>query len=305
LDVRRDGETFLMQLGPGVAAGSKSTPLAARPLDDSFAAAHIVRASRDLAQDGSVPVVELFLNLDPVWTITEMFAPPEVKDVLASCGATSIHGVSVAAGLGRTGIDEVIFVDAPGGRDLLTRVIAGRPLDAQLARFLPHNAPSASLGTLDVQALFDGVQKLLPDSAKAGLAQGLDGLGQQGFDLRNDLIANIGPTFAFSGDVDAIQRWTSGQLEGALDVTLVVQVADTARLKGLIDRALASTPAKSRIMEGFATWSLEPVPLPDPSGKSNAVIEPSWYVGENALVVSLTSTGLARALLASKQTGSA
>jgi hypothetical protein len=118
LDVRRDGETFLMQLGPGVAAGSKSTPLAARPLDDSFAAAHILRASRDLAQDGSVPVVELFLNLDPVWTITEMFAPPEVKDVLASCGATSIHGVSVAAGLGRTGIDEVIFVDAPGGRDL-------------------------------------------------------------------------------------------------------------------------------------------------------------------------------------------
>jgi hypothetical protein len=265
-----------------------------------------VRATRDLAKEGALPVTELFLNLDPVWTVVEMFAPPEVKSVLDTCALTSIHGISACAAMGATGIDDFLFIDSPEGRDVLTRAVAGRQLDTKIARFLPPEAPVSALQTLDVQFVFDTVRKLLPDQQKRSLDARLDEMEKQGFDLRNDLIANIGPTFGISGDADCFSRLGQGQPVDALDMTFVVQLKDPARLRALIDHGIATAGigahVHSREMYGFTTSRLDALPIPGRDGSVAMMIEPSWCIADNVFLYSLTNAGLGRTLAHATET---
>src|SRR5262245_59587424 len=54
------------------------------------------------------------------------------------------------------------------------------------------------------------------------------------------------------------------------------------------------------MVQGLTTASLEAVPLPGPDGQPFAVVEPSWHVGEHALVCSTSSASRERVLAASR-----
>jgi hypothetical protein len=308
IEIAREGSQFLLQLGPGSGGALETAPLPTRTLADSFAATDIVRATPDLATHGAEPVVEAFLNLEPVWSAVELLAPAEAKSILAATGATSIHGLSATAALGQTGIDEVLLVHSPGGNDLLTRVLTDRPLDAKLARFVPAEARSASLGTFDVGALFDAVSKLLPPEQKTSLDQALASQKKEGFDLRRDLIDNIGPTFGFTGDADLLGMFTGQQPLGQktngkeLDFTLIAQLKDGARFHVLIEQFLSrgglDKHQKKIDIHGFLVHAFEAVPMPRPDGTIATTIEPHLYVGDDVLLLSLSRTGMQRALAA-------
>ncbi len=158
-----------------------------------------------------------------MWSAIELLGPPDLRSVLTASGATSIRGLSTVAALGESGIDEELFVMSPGGKDLLTRCVTNRPLEAVLARYLPRDASSASITTFDLTALVDGMTKLLPDAMKRDFENTLIDIKKGGFDLRADLIDNIGPTFATTGDfglADVLQGDGAGARDGRADELL-------------------------------------------------------------------------------------
>ena len=318
IDVVREGSQFLLQFGPAATARLDGTPLAPRAIDNSFAAADVVRGTPDLAGEGAQPVAELFVNLAPIWTVAEMFAPAEVKNAIAGSGVTSITGISLAAGLGRAGIDEVLTILSPGGRDLLTQILTNRPLDPKLARYVPVDAAMASITSFDFAALFDGIVKLMPAAEKQQFDSMLVTMKADGFDLRGDLIGNIGPTFAFVGGAGLLKMVTSNPLpgaslaspavmRGALDFTLIVELQDVPRFKRMFDRFVRSSGmaahVRPEVVQGMPASRVDAVPVPGPDGEVLAVIEPCWHVGDHAFVFSASSAALERSLAAARVAG--
>ncbi len=307
IDLLREGSQFWVHAGPQSGA-SDAPPLAPRAVEDSFAAADIVRATPDLAREGSLPFAEFFLNLQPIWSVAEVLAPPDVRDILTGSGATSISGISVSAALGRSGIDEEVLILAPTGKDLLTRLLTGRPMDSRLAAYVPPEAKTASLSTFDFVALFDGVSKLLPVQKRRELDQSIEGMKGDGFDLRGDLLGNVGPTFGYAADGDFTQFLAPrAALGGALDFTLLVELQDAPRFKRMIDRFLRSSGmlahVRTGMVQGVPTASLEAIPLPGPDGQVIALVEPSWHVGDHAFVFSTSSAAFERSLGAARNAG--
>ncbi|MDZ4773314.1 MAG: hypothetical protein SGI72_09295 [Planctomycetota bacterium] len=302
IDALRDGAQFCFNIGPATTTPAVDHPLVMRETEDSFLAAAITRGTKDLSHGGGVVVVEAFVNLEPVWNAVDVLAPAEVRNVLAASGATSIRGLSAVAAMGVTGIDEELFVMSPGGKDLLTRCVTNRPLEAAIARYLPEDASSASISTFDLTALFDGVAKLLPDATKREFEGTLVDIKKGGFDLRADLIDNIGPTFAVTGEFELARMFQSDGSARAPEFTIIAQVVDGERLRGVIDALLtrsgARANARAKDIHGFKAYGMDPIALPVQSGAAALYFEPHWYVGDDVFVFSSSRAALARSLAA-------
>jgi hypothetical protein len=309
LELAREGSQFVLQVGPQPLVPAVTAPLPRRPLEDSFAAAHVVRATRDLSREGSVPVAECFLNLDPVWTVVEMFGDADVKRIIDTLGARSIHGMSSVAALGQTGIDEVLLIDSPDGNDFFTRVFAAHPIDPAVARFMPDDASAAAVGSIDMSELLDTVYKLLPAAGKAALDDAFDSAATKSFDLRKDLLAKVGPTIGITGDVEQLARFGQGLSTNGLELTFVVQLADAPAMRKQLDQFIQTTPlrdhVRSREMYGFTTHRLEPMPMQNRTGGATTMVELSWCIDDHALILSYTNAGLAHALAAASAVDSA
>lgn len=308
-DLMREDNHFLLDMGPLVTtlpSEHASTPrehaLALREIEDSFLAADITRGTKDLARGGDGLIVEAFLNLEPVWSAVELLAPADVKKIVAASGASSIRGMSAVAALGKSGIDEEVFLMSPGGKDLLTRCVTNRALEAAISQYIPQDASSATICTFDFTALFAGVTKLLPDSAKRDMDNALLDIKKSGFDLRTDLIENIGPTFAITGEFDPTRMFQSDGGGQAAEFTLVAQLQDGARLRGIIDALLArsggNTSVHTKDVHGFKAYGTGPISLPAPDGIPAVQLDPHWYIGDDVFVFSLSRAALARSLAA-------
>jgi hypothetical protein len=301
VDMVRDGAQFMLQVGPAADAGHDA-PLATRPLADSFLAADVVRNTPDLARSGSLPVMEAFVNLEPVWTIVDVVGPTEAKRVLASCGLNSIRGISAVAALGKTGIDETFVLHSPGGKDLLTKTLTNRLLNPKLARFAAPDATSAALGAFDVEFLFDEVTKLLPPAQKRDLDSNLAAQRKQGMDWRRDVIANIGPTFGCVGALDWLKLYTgTGLGEDDIDFTLLVELQDAAHFRALLEKlqGMGGEAVKTTTIQGLPVTIVDPIPVPAQNGGPRLSIQPCWHVADDAFVFSFSRTGMEHALSAS------
>lgn len=302
IDVLRDGAQFCFHIGPTTSKRAAEHPLLMLETEDSFLAADIVRGTKDLSRGGGVVVLEAFINLVPVWSAIELLGPPDLRSVLTASGATSIRGLSTVAALGESGIDEELFVMSPGGKDLLTRCVTNRPLEAALARYLPRDASSASITTFDLTALVDGMTKLLPDAMKRDFENTLIDIKKGGFDLRADLIDNIGPTFATTGDFGLADVLHGDGAGKPPEFTIIAQLQDGDRLRGVIDTMLVRSGKRSSVhardIHGFKSYGMDPVALPVQPGGAALYIEPHWYIGDDVFMFSSSRAALARSLAA-------
>ncbi len=144
--------------------------------------------------------------------------------------------------------------------------------------------------------------KLLPEAGKRGLESSLREIKKSGFDLRADLIDNIGPTFAVTGDFDPAQILQGDDSGRPSSFTIVAQLRDGARLRGVIDALLdrmgARSSVQSKDIHGFKAYGMAALPVPGPDGRPAFYIEPHWYIGDDAFVFSLSRQALARSLAA-------
>lgn len=301
-DFAREGSQFLLHLGPEGASSSTAHPLALLEIEESFLASDLARGTKDLSRDGLV-VVEAYLNIEPMWNALVLLAPADVKAGLVAAGLTSIRGASVVAALGEEGIHEELFLMSPGGRDLLTRTITNRPLDGRVTRYLSPTVSSATVSTFDFGALFTGIEALLPEVEKRALTNALLDLKRDGFDLRADLVDNVGPTFAITGDLDPTSWFRGDDAARAPDFTLVAEVADGTRLRAALEALLTRIGVRGSVqtkdIHGFMAYGTAPIELPGVDGQSSFRVHPHWYIGDDVFVFSLSRDGLARALAAS------
>jgi hypothetical protein len=300
LELARDGRQFVVQLGPTSETASGDAPLPTRALAESFCATEVVRATPSL---GDKTVAETFVNLAPIWTAVELLAPAEAKSVLQACDAPSIAGLSAVTALAEHGFDETARLVAPGGKDLLTQVLTARPLDAALARYVPADAANAALTAFDLAALFDGVQRMLPEETRKQMQAAFAQQKSQGLDLQSDVIANLGPSFGVVGATDLTQLFTRGAGGGAtspLDFTLLVELQDGHRFQRMVDRLAKSTGFAAHVrkldVDGVSVSSVEATPVPGPDGAPLATVEPTWHVGDHALVLSTSVAAMRRCL---------
>jgi hypothetical protein len=241
-----------------------------------------------------------------VWSAVQLLAPADVKSVLFSSGAFSIRGVSAVAALGKTGLDEEVFLMSPGGKDLLTRCLTNRPLEPKLARFVPDNTTAATLCTFDLDAFFTGLTKILPAQEKRDIENGLLQVKKSGVDLRRDLIENLGPTFALVGEFDPAGAFQNDGSARTPQFALVAQLQDGSRFRAMIDALLSRAGVRSNVqakdIHGFKAYSTGLITLPTPDGREAMQIDPHWYIGDDVLVFSLSRPALARSLAAAWDT---
>lgn len=297
LDFEREASQFVLLIGPD--DGHEARPLPPLALADSFAASEVVRASAP-PRAGTTAVAEAFLDLDRAWQLCREGDSPSLNATLALGGFTSIRGVSATCSLAETGLDECLRLIAPEGKDLLTRVFTARQLDPTLARWLPADAEFASLQCFDLAALFDGVRELLPAELRAPLDGFLaDAKTREGIDLEQDLIRNLGPTFATSG-VGSLATAFSGA--NAAEWALAIELQDGARLRRMVDQALRKSGMAAHVrackVGGQSISRCEPMPLPIGMGGAVVSFAPQWWIGDRVLLFAISDQAMERALAA-------
>jgi hypothetical protein len=304
MTLARDGQRFTLTVtnAPSVLAASDS--LTELPLEESFNAADLVRATPDLAADGGKPVTEVFLNLAPIWTAVTLALPPEAREPLANSGLASIGGLSLTSALGANGIDESLLLFSPGGRDLISRFCTGKPLGTALASWLPGDATDASLLSLDFGGLFDSLRGVIPAAARRSFDDGMAQMHQQtGVDLRSDVFGNLGPNFAFSSR-GGYAELTSG---GDFEWICAVELQDATRARHLLDKflkqsGLAAT-IKTEKVDSYSVSSTDLPPLSTPFGQQIR-LTPAWLIDDHALVFAAGVPALRKAVAAAKEHGS-
>jgi len=304
-DLVRDGSTFALLVGPEERVDD---PLPARAVEDSFAAADVVRSLPPL-REGTRAVAEIYLNLEPVWAVVGLLAPPEARDFLARSGFASIRGVAGRCAIAPEGLDEHFVLCAPDGNDLLTRTVTASQIDAELARWLPADSRAAMVQTFDVATLFKSVNELLPDDARKEMEAGFAAVKRDaGVDLRQDVIENLGPTFAVAIPRGKVAGAGASPQEIAADVlpefVLAIELADGNRLRQAAEAALrAAGPhlrMKTRGVAGQLVTRSEPLPIPLGDTGEVTHLVPQWWIGDHVLLFATSDAAMERALTAGK-----
>ncbi len=299
LDFERDGTTFTLKLGPDT--GSDERPLPPLALGESFAATDVVRACAP-TRAAATPIVEGFLHLESVWQLCQRVGTLTLGSILTDGGFTSIRGVAASCSLAETGLDECIRLVAPEGKDLLSAAFTARQLDAALARWLPADASYVSLQSFDLAGTYERVMALLPVAARTEFEQQLGQLAtRDGFDLKRDVIQNLGPTFATIGGGDLLTAMRSAT---APEFALAIELQDGARLRRVVEQAMRAsgmgTRTRTRALCGQLITRCEPVPLPLGEGGRMVSLVPQWWIGDQALLFSTSDRAMEQMLTAGK-----
>jgi hypothetical protein len=301
----RDGDLFSLTITTYPPALAASQSLSALPLDESFNAADLVRATQDSAAEGGKPVAELFVNLAPVWSAVALALPPDAKEPLTNSGLTSIGGISLTSSLSAKGLDESFLFHSPGGRDLLSRFCASRPLVSAVTRWLPADFANASIFSLDFAALFDGVRGLVPAPARKSFDDGMAQMRKEtGIDLRGDVFGNVGPTFAVASHGSFENAAAGGEFEWICAIDLQDAVRARRALEKFLRESGLASQVRNETIEEFAASSTELPPIPTPVG-SPIYLTPAWLIDEHSLVLASKPATLRKAAVAAKESHAA
>lgn len=181
-----------------------------------------------MAQQVSDPVVAMYVDtpavLQTASALIQQFAPPQAQQmwpqIRQALGLDSLKYVAGTDGFDGKNWASRVFISAPGVRQGLLASGASAPLGQDLLGLIPQSVTMAGACSFDLNALFtqadSALQQINPDAANQ-FHQGLQQINQMvGFDIQKDLLAALGPQWAYYVDPA-----TAGT--GALGITIINQ----------------------------------------------------------------------------------
>jgi len=197
VDFERRGNVF--ELRAGGRASVMREVSAARKRNDttSFFSAAIGRAASDVAALGATPLIELHLQLTPLWDALGTRGHRQDLNMLQRTGLAGVHGMSMQVGRTPRGLAEALTLHSPARADLLSHVLTGSPLDATLARCVPAGLANAGVYSFDCSELVGDLFMLIPGGLQGGVVRAIAEFKREfGVDLEQDILSVFGPSFA-------------------------------------------------------------------------------------------------------------
>ena len=132
------------------------------------------------------------------------FVPRDVSKVLSdpAFGLTNLKSISAAFSPAGKGFRLSCFIHAPGEREGILKLLAGKPLNPRIIKLAPKETECFVAASLDPAALWDFVVANAPQTPRERerltkeIAKANETLG---FDLRKDYIGSLGDEFAVFG----------------------------------------------------------------------------------------------------------
>ncbi|HEY1921433.1 MAG TPA: H-X9-DG-CTERM domain-containing protein [Tepidisphaeraceae bacterium] len=224
----------------------------------------------------------------------QVYAPPPARqNWLQVRNALGIAGLkTIAATAGLDGKDWTMNADvlAPAPRHGLLAMCDGDPLSADLLKTIPVSAVIAGAFPCDFDKAFKSIQHLFEQFAPEQASQFQQGVGQAnqmlGFDLEKDLLAALGPQWAYYIDPEATG-------DGLLGTTIVNRPRDADQLgkslsaletlaNGLIQQGLQNSDSKITV-----EFRKETIEGTDVHFLAIPFVSPSWAIKSGTLYVGL------------------
>lgn len=296
VELRRTGDVYTAVYCSAGEPAASALPSAERAPADSFAASSVVSTSPDLNAGGQ-GVIELYLNATPGLELARSAAPDDANEILENLGVYDIEGLSFAMGLGQKGVSEALTWCAPTHEDVVSRAFAGKAANRELARWIPADATTAGLYSVDLAGVFDGIAESLPKEDLTAMTRALSEVKTNtGIDIYQDVVKNVGPSLAIvsRGDPLALMNGFSG-------MCFVLETKDGDKTQRLIDALAAMLPpdlrAKTAQVAGRSVQSL------DLRALGVALSSISWCRVDGALLVATDNKMLERCLTAGATAG--
>ncbi|MBI1853575.1 MAG: tetratricopeptide repeat protein [Planctomycetes bacterium] len=204
--------------------------------------------------------------------------PPEVSEYLDLFGIHNVDGIALASVPAGTGSRELLYVDAPGEKTGLLRILAPKPAGMKALAFAPPETAFFLSTTLDLKGAYDEAMHILQTvneqyftmfQAKLHGAEGKIGLS-----LEKDLLAALG------GEVSLFAGLPAGG--GVIpEVVAVVGVKDRAAFERCLAVPLSMAPNlqfKTLEYEGSQVKYL-------PAQAGGPPITPSYAIVDDLMVI--------------------
>jgi len=202
--------------------------------------------------------LRLFVDFSAIQRKYGRVMPPEAVRILTQLGLNSVRGGAMAVRLDGEDIVTSMFLDSPGGEDVITRLLSKNSVDMSFLDLIPEDATSFSLFALDAPAILDEIRKVLPEDQRKQLEDGLDKLSDAGFELERDVLKVFGPRCAFvqTSGLDGPSKGIEAVWRHVRSTVLVCEVQDPVRaIEALarLPRGDASVHRREHVIQGVKT----------------------------------------------------
>ncbi|HET6248933.1 MAG TPA: DUF3352 domain-containing protein [Tepidisphaeraceae bacterium] len=252
--------------------------------------------TKTLSQAGKNGALTVYANIDKVLAVVDMgmgMAPPEIKanwekarDTLGLKGAH--HAILTAGFEGKEWATQA-FLDAPAPRTGMLAAMMNGPLSKDIFNAIPSTASTAGAGHFNLNGFLETIRTVAGMIEPNSVAEFDQALGQAnqavGFDIRKDLLANLGDEWAFYSDPTVAGN-------GIVSLTIVNHLKDPAaveanltKLEDFANRSIAEEMKKEKDAPTIAVRRLKwggievhYLPLP--------LVAPSWAITNGNLYFS-------------------
>ncbi len=232
---------------------------------------------------------------------------PRVDQVIDTLGILALKE-AVSAGVFEDGVAvSRAWIATEGEPKGLLKLDPGKPIDLSMLDDIPQDTASFSLFSLDVGALYDLVMDVVrtvdegvyqqADQTLQGIGAQIAGEGNPPLDLRNDVLANIGPSFVYLAPKSASAMVPS--------VFLMAEVREPEKviqsLKSIFE--FASAMSNGAVKLRSSTYKETEVHQIELEGQAAMFLSPCFAVAGNRLCISLNLGDLKRHLRRGEKPG--
>ncbi|MHC4134750.1 MAG: hypothetical protein ACYTDU_06600 [Planctomycetota bacterium] len=206
--------------------------------------------------------VRIYVNLATAWARYGKYMPREARRVVQALKLDDMRSLAMAVRFEGKDIGISTLIDSPGGRDVITQVLAAHTVDLQLLERIPSDANSFSIFALDGLRIIGVLREVLPDQMRRSFEDTLKTLREDGVDLEKDIFEVFGPRCAIvsvpTGHRDAAGLdliWNQ-----LLGTSLVFEVQDPVSAEQTLQRLPDETSFARRrevVLDGVRAWSYQ------------------------------------------------
>ncbi|MHC4548698.1 MAG: type IV pilin protein [Planctomycetota bacterium] len=182
--------------------------------------------------------VRFHVDLATIWSRYGKYLPKEARRVLRNLKLDELRSLSMAIRFEGKDIAITTLLDSPGGKDIVTQLLAAHTVDRQFLDRVPANANSFSIFALDGVKILRTLREVLPETMLKEFEATLEDLREDGIDLETDVFEVFGPRCA-------IVNVPTGRPEGSgldliwnqlLGTSFIFEVQDPLRAEHILKR---------------------------------------------------------------------